>query len=623
MIQRHYINGIEVNAPLNYKELEIELNFDQNGNSQALSSNTFDWGIGDNTENKDGFTFVNEHFEKGNVFEGLPHRIDIDSQKGTVHTVSNGFIDVRKAVFAHDKITATSTEIGKLDWLAEMADSKSFTLIQEEGFITKDDYIQIPYCINKKQSSFETLITAISIFVITDKLQEQITDISEKTASASNPFEATVIIRLIFRILYIVILLSAIISLLIQIFRILVQPVKYHAGMYVVDLIEKGLKSFGLTLSSSILQKAPFNQMAILPEKYTQIENTGVFASVAGLFNPKNSNETGYYNGTLGQLLDAMKSMFHARIIILDNVLYFEKFDYETSSPKYTLPDLWDARHEFELNTDEFISNLVIEFQRDSSDRNTIQEFKGTSVQITTSLNSTVDKKLQLTNGLERVAIPFSLGKRKTELNTTESVLKTFYDGVGVIINALVTVLNAIITAINALIRILNKFIKLLKAIQIKIKFQIKEVPKINIDTLINPIDNRIGMLKMESDFVNVPKLIMIPRNSNALNNKLLSNNESVLNALYLFNTFHYYKSFIPQNGYAGNQFYLRKFDKIPFTFDDFDVILQNNKMFDFEGNNNTLLSLKFNEDEQTAIGTYKQQKQYANNLIQTIYEPE
>ena len=623
MIQRHYINGIEVNAPLNYKELEIELNYDQNGNSQALSSNTFDWGIGDNTENKDGFTFINDHFEKGNVFEGLPHRIDIDSQNGKVNTEFNGYIDVRKTVFAHDKITATTTEIGKLDWLAEMADSKSFTLIQEEGFITKDDYIQIPYCINKKQSSFETLITAISIFAITDKLQEQITDISEKTASASNPFEATVIIRLIFRILYIVILLSAIISLLIQIFRLLVQPVKYHAGMYVVDLIEKGLKSFGLTLSSSILQKAPFNQMAILPEKYTQIENTGLFASVAGLFNPNNSNETGYYNGTLGQLLDAMKLMFHARIIILDNVLYFEKFAYETSSPKYTLPDLWDARHEFELNTDEFISNLVIEFQRDSSDRNTIQEFKGTEVQITTSLNSTVDKKLQLTNGLERVSIPFALGKRKTELSTTETVLKTFYDGVGVIINALVTVLNAIITAINALIRILNKFIKLLNAIQIKIKFQIKEVPKINIDTLVNPIDNRIGMLKMESDFVNVPKLIMIPRNSNALNNKLLSNNESVLNALYLFNTFHYYKSFIPQNGYAGNQFYLRKFDKIPFTFDDFDVILQNNKMFDFEGNNNTLLSLKFNEDEQTATGTYKQQKQYANNLIQTIYEPD
>ncbi len=38
MIVRYYLDGIEINPPNNYPELEIELNYDQDGNQQALSS---------------------------------------------------------------------------------------------------------------------------------------------------------------------------------------------------------------------------------------------------------------------------------------------------------------------------------------------------------------------------------------------------------------------------------------------------------------------------------------------------------------------------------------------------------------------------------------------------------
>ena len=324
MKQRHFIDGEEVETPLNYADLSIELNYDVDGNSQAISVNNWDWGVGDRNKQNDGYLRVKKHSDDGLSFVGLPHRVELDNEDGTSYILFDGYTDVGKAQFFHDKITTPSTEKGKLDWLNDVSDGISFAYLESIGKIKDTDFIKIPYCINKKQNAYEIIITVLTLFVVADKIKEQISTISEMTSSAGNQFEATVIIKLVLRILYILALLASVICLVIKLYNMLIQPVKYHYGMYVGKQIEKGLEYFGLKLSSSILQKAPYNKMAILPEKYKQTEQTGIFDGIQGVIDSTKLKGKGYYNGTFGELLRSMKQMFNAKIIIQDNVLYFE-----------------------------------------------------------------------------------------------------------------------------------------------------------------------------------------------------------------------------------------------------------------------------------------------------------
>lgn len=626
-MQRHYLDGVEVTTPINYAEIEIELNYDKDGNSQSVSTNKWEWGVGDGRDTGDGYLKIQKHIDDGlttgnGVFVGIPHKIIIDGQRGTEHAIFDGYCDTGTIEHAHDRITATSTEKGGLDWLNSVADSVSFAHLEQLGYINSSDYIQVPYCMNKKQSAIDVIVTIVTIFVVVDKIKEQINVILEMTSEGGNTFEATVIIRLILRILYIIIMIVSLLGLIVSLYNMVVQPVKYHAAMYVYKQLEKGLKYFGLTLSSSILQKAPYNQMALLPEKYQQVENTGIFAGVQGLLKPS-TKETGYYNGTVGDLLRSMQDVFNAKIIIdkETNTLYFEKFNFAIAKPIYQLPDVFDARYKYTFNIEECYSNIVLSFATDSQDRNTIQEYFGTSVQITTSIRGTVDPQLVLLKNLYEKRFQFALGKRKTELNVMEKIMDAFYKSMGPIIELMIIVINLIIIVINILIQIVNALIKSLSLVGIIINFQIKLVEPIEVSAFKSLVEGRINMLVMESDYVAIPKLIMVPM-GNSRSNTLLPNNEQALSARYLWDNYHYFLSFIGRKDWPGNQFLKQNIDKIPFTYADYEAVRINNQVNDYNGNSLTLLSLKYNLSKGSASGTSKMQQVYVNNLTETIYEP-
>jgi hypothetical protein len=168
---------------------------------------------------------------------------------------------------------------------------------------------------------------------------------------------------------------------------------------------------------------------------------------------------------------------------------------------------------------------------------------------------------------------------------------------------------------------LINALIKALKTIGLNLNFKIQTIQPIEISGFKSLIETRIGMLKMESDYVNIPKLILVG-NGSPRYNTLLSNNENVLNAKYLFDNYHYFTSFIGRKDWIGNQYLLRKFEDVPFTFNDFEIVRTNNEMFDYEGNELKLISLRFNPYKGTASGEYKQHKVYTTNLKETIYEP-
>lgn len=622
---RYYLDEIEINPPNNYKELEIELNYDQDGNQQALSINDWEFGVGDPSTGNDGMIMCRNQFSDQSgigVVQGKPFRSTIDNETGTVYELFNGYLDLWKAKYEREKITASAVQSGNIDWLNDYADSFTFDYLYSIGFFGKDKFVPVPYVIVKKQDGFEIVMTLVTIFVITDKLQEQIKEVSQLATGTTNPLELSTVPRFVLQILYIVALLVSLISFLAKIFNLLMPPVKFHNVMYVKDLFQIACSYMGLTFKSSILLNAPFNKMAIMPEKFNLTENTGIFAGLAGDFGV-NNEKTGHFKGTFGDIIRMMKTMFYGKVVIDNGILYFEKHDFRLGSNGIQVPYSFANEQSFTLNYEDFYSTMIVSFMTDMNDRHTIQEYLGTSVQVTQTAKTAINQKMSLLRNLKEDRIQFALAKRKTELTIIESALQSFFSAIDATLGVLISAVNAAIKAINVLISAINKILKALAVIGIKIKVNLKTVKPLQKPKLSASISNRIGMIKMESDYVTIPKIFLIDESSNPKNTKLSPNNESVVNAKYLFDNFHYFKSFVPIDGKPTNQYLLRESDRFPFSFENYTQSLSNNAIFTPDGLTGEMLSLRFNPEKQYATCTYRVRKQYLSNLKIDIYEPD
>ena len=389
----------------------------------------------------------------------------------------------------------------------------------------------------------------------------------------------------------------------------MIQPVKYLKAMYTKDLLEIGFNHLGLTFKSSIYQQFPFNQEVIIPERYSIPEFLGLSGNLT-----KNNDDKGFHNSNFGDFIRTLKTKFNAKLLIDKGVVYFEKNDFTLSSPIYQLPDILDSRYQYSLNKDDFHSNYIVSFAIDSNDKNTISEYKGTAIQVIQNAIFTNNIKMNLAKGLYEQRISFALGKRKTSLNAMETLLDAFFKTTGALLEGLIAVINGAIYAVNALIDILNDILDVLEFFGIDLNFEMPNIPYVELKGFSNLIENRVGMLVLDNDYIEVPKNILIDSDG-----KLMNGNETYLSAEYLYDNFHYFQTFVG----GQNQYLLKSFDKINFTFNDFQKVLNNNRIFAANGDEAILLSLKYNPIEETATGTFKVKTIYLTNLKETKLIPD
>lgn len=625
MRTRFYLDGIEINPPNNYAGLEIELNYDTDGNQQAVSINDWEFGVGDPAAGNDGMIMcrnqLNDQTGVG-IVQGKPFIVIINDEKGTTYKLFDGYVDLWKAKYSRGKITASAVQTGKIDWLNDFADSFSFQYLYSIGFFDKSYFVPVPYVIVKKQDGFEIIMTLVTIFVIVDKIKEQITAIAQLAAGSANPMEMSTVARLILQIIYLIILFISLIPLIIRIISVLCPPIKFHNVMYVKDLFKIACNYMQLDFKSSILESEPYSKLVILPEKYNIKQNIGIFDGVLGDF--KNNNEkVGYFKGTFGDLIRAMKTMFYAKVVIDSGTLYFEPWDFKLGTNGIQIPYSFDNIENFSLNYDDFYSTMVVSFLTDLTDRHTIQEYKGTSVQITQTAKTSLIQKMSLLRNVDESRIQFALAKRKTELTAIEKALTVFLKATQVVLAIFIFSINLAIIAINALIAVINKIIKALGTIGIVIKIKLDPIKKIQTPSVKSLISNRLNMLKMESDYVTVPKILMIDQSKNPINTKISDSNGDFVNAKYLFDNYHYFKSFVPINNKPLYQYEIRSSDEFPFSFSDFEAVRNNNLIFTPDGLDGRIMSLKFNPMKQTAKAEYRVRKQHIWNLKLDEYEPD
>ena len=179
----------------------------------------------------------------------------------------------------------------------------------------------------------------------------------------------------------------------------------------------------------------------------------------------------------------------------------------------------------------------------------------------------------------------------------------------------LIKLVNGIIKIVNEIIKAIKKLIKAINTLPgINIKFNPSPIKTINYTPLGELIDNRIGMLMLENDFVSTPKMVLIDQKSNDRNTKLKSTNKSVLNSVYLHNNYHFIDSFDKEIYSDTNQYKIYEVENVPFCYDDYQKVKENNKIIDGE-NEGVIDSLTWNVYEQTANITFRVNEIYTNNL--------
>ncbi len=621
-----YLNETKTKIPpLNWKEFGIELNFDKDsaGFKSQVSITDFEF-VNQNAD------IINKWIADGltngvGVFEGIPFRIEI-ARNGIIEIPFNGYLDLTQTnSFAKHRSTIRAVEFNDIDNFSDRCYSFTFRHLYDIGIITLADFVSVPYVISSVPNYVEAAVATISVYVMVREITSAIQRILEFVAELPIYYVFSTYIKLILYIIYLILLTIALIKLVKSIVLLLIQPVKYHSAMSVKTHMEKAAEYLGMTFESPIFDNDPFKYSYIIPEKYFNPINKKE-KQIFGFTTPSITQQ-GFYKGTFGDLLNEAKKIWNAKVIVDGTVIKLVRKD-SIINPQYTMPRIANNYYNkilaYGLNTDEFRSNYLISFQIDSVDKNTMQDYQGTSYQVIVEPNRVTNQNMVLMKGLEEVRIGFALAKTKTDLTSAEKVLDLFLKIFGAIAGALITVINAIIDVLNAVIAIVNDVLAKLATIGIKLNFVLPSIPKIDPPDFSNKAKNRIGMLKIETDIIGVNRICCLDVQSQPEYTKILASNDLAFSGKFLYDNYHFVNSFLPTPEKPNaNQWKKYNFEKVPFTFDDYEKVKNNNSIFVQDDKEALIDSLKWNIENQTADISIRKNELYTRNLKQTTSEPD
>jgi hypothetical protein len=565
-----------IENPINHKDISIELNYDLNDPHAEATVTTTVWEL-----EGEGANMVNERFDSGitggvGVGEGMPFKYSIQDDNSKV-LVLDAFLNLAssEATYECDKVSVPSKIRGGTDWLEESADTAEYNIIFSKGLITTNDWVQVPYAISTIPNNQDIAMLTISAFILGIEIVRSIKESGYLGAELAGFFTTIpAIVKLILFIIYLVILIISLFKLINDLIRAIIQPTKFHNGMKLITLLEKGAEFLGMGFYSSIFENdEDWKNVVILPAKYRSFRDPKE-KDLFGAFSPNNSK--GYYNGSFGGLLRAMITFFNAKINIIDNVVTLERVDTNPSQVNYKLPPVEQKVKSHNFN--EWNKTYNLRFVIDGSESNTVDNYEGTVTNVVPGAPVVNNKDMTGYGGapIEKV-IEFARGTRKTELTVPEA----FFD----------TILKAFGPAVNQFEKVLIPQVK-------------SQIPSSGV---IDYFSSRIGMLVLEKDYFTTNKLIMYDIGNSPADNKVSLNNEVKVNTSYLYDNFHYVNSGVPTlDRPNANQWLRYETARVNFCKDDFLLVRNNNIIFDTMGREAKIETLKWNRFKGIAEITYR-----------------
>jgi len=515
------------------------------------------------------------------IFEGLPLQI----QENGVN-VFDGYLD-----FLNDfEIVNPTTVLSRIkkhdsnDNFQDRANGLTFGFLDDENLIGPNDYINVPYVIEKEFNFIEFSFIAFSIYAISRDLQSQIRVVAQQAANlaaliATPPGGAAGAIvlaslQLTLNVIFATALVIILTNLILELVRYIFSPIKYHKGIKLQRLVEIGCSYLGYSYNSTIND---LPDIAIIPTKtgIDKDEQQVKIINATTIFQPgvgyPSASDYGY---TLGEVFGLINKLFYAEFTIKNGVVEQHVINsaWWLQNSTYILPDI--LQESIVTNANELVSDKLISFKADAKDVNSFENFLGHTYEIRTRPNSISDNRNVLMNGFDRVDIPYDLPNRKNKLNNFEDFAYKLLDKV-----------EEIIGVFNGSSSNLTGF-----------------------------ISQRIGCNILETDYLHVPKIMKL--NSQL---RLPLNQRNNWSAKYLYNLYHSKGSFVLNN--FGNQYYIYKSVKVPFGFEEFNQLTQNSYFYNQNGDLCKLKQISWNVSKDFALLDYSVQTKYTSNLIESYIE--
>jgi len=606
---KFYLDNIATEDVANKAELNINLDFSKEA-QQTITITDFEFVRDANDLIIDKVT--NPNTSNTGITEGLPFRID--TQNGV--NIFDGYLDLQaenkyNEVFDYG-VASTVKAVDKrsTDWLNSVADGISPEYLYSIGSISVADCVAVPYVINSIPNYKDAAIMLISVYTLTAQILEKITQVTLLAIEMTNPFEATAIVRMITYVVSLTTFLISLVKIIKQLVNVLIQPVKYHFGMFTNVVLQRCAEHFGMNFKCSALELGgELYGDFILPEKFDVPVNEDKDGIQGWLTNSKLHREF-VPRGTFGDLIRELQKKINGKIKIVGNDIFLLKQGEQLpNTPQWTMPPY--KNEAFQLNTQDLKCNWYIRFETDLSEANTIDQYLGTSYQVVTYPNFINNPDLKLLKGFEEIRIGYALAKTKKFLNGPEIIAYIFLEAFSGLMNGLIAVVNGAIKVYNGIVRVIKKIIKALKVVNIDVNWEIKPIKPLKKVDLGEKIINRIGMLILEKDFFNVPKNFILTQNADDKKNKP----NEIMTAKYLYDNFYFDTDFI------RNQFFIRNLANVPLTENELNIIRENNEIILSNGNTAEVITLSWNAYNETASIEYWEKKIYNTNLLQKFIE--
>lgn len=513
------------------------------------------------------------------IFEGLPYEIKLKRGTATYNALKC-LIDFTDDFKINDtSINCKLLSNDGLNDITNKAQALTFGYLEDQKKITQSDYVAVPYVINYIPDYIQLALLSISVYMLTKELKETMPKLAEHTqavitaATPSVGFPSINIgnviiqaLKLALLIAWIGLMIAAIAKMINQIINSLYSDVRYHKGMRIKRMIDICCEHLNLTLSSTLFSGV-FKDLLFLPAK-TEKGQAGKIGKQKGI--PTSAS----YGYTFYEILQLVMKLFNAKLLVKDNILYIESLQntafWERNST-YILPDIEKLTYQY--NTNELQGTLLLRFDTDISDLNTIDNFSGTNYERLTIPISRANQENVLIKNLQEISFLVARGTRKDDLTLIEETLKTML--------AIADILTV-------------------NAFHFSSKFK----------------QSRVGALNLTSDNFSTAKLILIDSAD-----KVSNNNDTYIRAKYFYDNYYKITSFV-ENNFNNNQYKVYKDITIPFGFTDFLAVIMNSYCKTKQGETAKIDKLVWNFTEDFAVIDYRIKEVYTKNLREIFIEP-
>ena len=574
------LDNKNIGEPRNWSDISLNLTFDENPQASI---------------DVDELEFVNAeaqllqtHLEGGltgvtnGYFEGVG--LDILATNSTDSLkVFEGFINFKETQINSPVSTSAKIQLNdSINSLQERAEANTFGYLEDIKSITKNDYTQIPYIVEKLDVSTEIVVSSLALYVIIKETAEAVHRLKTALSTAAGLFAVTpggtiyslvfVLLQIFVELAYLTFMVIALVDLLETLTELLYPRQRYMAGMLYRTMLEKASTHLGYVFKSDITELDYVHYCPSLPYDETNIDS-GI---------PR-VNDFGY---NISDFFSLVSDMFNAKFGIVGAELHLrtesDPFWEKTSTFKMHTPEPLNEVKNYNVN--DLKTSILISFADDLSDEYTINNFTGTNFQVLTKLKNPKNKKFDLVKGAEQVQMPVALANRKDEKTLLQEVIEGLVD---------------LADLFFAPVRVSYNWIDSLGG------------DPDPIPTLSSAIAFKIGSMKVSNNTFNVPKAVYLE------NGLIPIDHRTKFKAKVLWDKYHNEKSFIQNDFRAQKRLYNQI--QIPFGFTDALKVAKNSYFQQKNGIFGKITSLKWKFSEDTAVIDYWIREKYDTQSLKEI----